>query len=350
MSSPRWTVRPEGSNWGDFGADDQLGRLNLIDTAARQAAVREVIEGRAFCLSLPLDFPGGETVNARRAPPKLSPTLRDGAPNINFPLSRQHPGCSDVISDDVVLLHTQYSTQWDSLAHVGQWFDADGDGQPEMRYYNGYEAGVDVIGPLDYRQEPARRNDTAIGARALGIENMAASCVQGRGVMVDLQAHFPPVQRHFVSHDDLMRVLEADRVEVEKGDLLCLRTGFDRFLLGCDRDPPSRADMNAIQVGLDGRDERLLQWISDSGIAALISDNIGVELFPARESAVRPAASHPLHAHCLFKLGLPLGELWLLSDLADWLRKAGRSRFLLTAPPLRLPGAVGSPVTPVATV
>jgi hypothetical protein len=42
--------------------------------------------------------------------------------------------------------------------------------------------------------------------------------------------------------------------------------------------------------------------------------------------------------------------MWLLSDLADWLRDAGRSRFLLTAPPLRLPGAVGSPVTPVATV
>jgi hypothetical protein len=36
--------------------------------------------------------------------------------------------------------------------------------------------------------------------------------------------------------------------------------------------------------------------------------------------------------------------------LADYLRAEGRSRFLLTAPPLRLPGAVGSPATPVATV
>jgi len=31
----RWTVRPEGSNWGDFGDDDELGRVNLI--AAEQA-------------------------------------------------------------------------------------------------------------------------------------------------------------------------------------------------------------------------------------------------------------------------------------------------------------------------
>jgi hypothetical protein len=42
--------------------------------------------------------------------------------------------------------------------------------------------------------------------------------------------------------------------------------------------------------------------------------------------------------------------LWWLRDLAQWLRPRRRSRFLLTAPPLRLPGAVGSPATPVATV
>ena len=58
----------------------------------------------------------------------------------------------------------------------------------------------------------------------------------------------------------------------------------------------------------------------------------------------------PLHELCLFKLGVHLGELWWLSDLNDHMRGAGRTRFLLTAPPLRLPGAVGSPVTPVATV
>ena len=39
-----------------------------------------------------------------------------------------------------------------------------------------------------------------------------------------------------------------------------------------------------------------------------------------------------------------------VQQLADWLRARGRYRFLLTAPPLRLPGAVGSPATPVATV
>jgi hypothetical protein len=42
--------------------------------------------------------------------------------------------------------------------------------------------------------------------------------------------------------------------------------------------------------------------------------------------------------------------MWYLSELARWLRQRGRHAFLLTAPPLHLPGAVGSPVNPVATV
>ena len=58
----------------------------------------------------------------------------------------------------------------------------------------------------------------------------------------------------------------------------------------------------------------------------------------------------PLHEHCLFKNGIHLGELWYFTPLANWLREHKRNRFLLTAPPLRLPGAVGSPATPIATV
>jgi hypothetical protein len=54
----RWKNRPEGSNWGDFGEDDQKGRLNLLTPARVKAAMAEVHEGVRFCLSLPLDLPG----------------------------------------------------------------------------------------------------------------------------------------------------------------------------------------------------------------------------------------------------------------------------------------------------
>jgi hypothetical protein len=75
-----------------------------------------------------------------------------------------------------------------------------------------------------------------------------------------------------------------------------------------------------------------------------------VELIPVSLSKPKPAALMPLHEHCLFKNGIHLGEMWYLTELAGWLRNHGRNRFLLTAPPLRLPGAVGSPATPVGTV
>ena len=56
-----------------------------------------------------------------------------------------------MICDDQVLMSLQYSTQWDSFAHVGSWFDADGDGKPEMVYYNGYRAHQHIKGPSDYQ-------------------------------------------------------------------------------------------------------------------------------------------------------------------------------------------------------
>ena len=101
---------------------------------------------------------------------------------------------------------------------------------------------------------------------------------------------------------------------------------------------------------LDGKDESLLQWISDSQISALVADNYAVEGLTGRDRDESRHSLLPIHHLCLFKLGVPLGEMWYLHELASWLRANERSRFLLTAPPLRLPGVVGSPLTPVATV
>ena len=346
----RWTHRPPGSNWGDFGADDQCGRLNLLTPAKVRQGVAEVREGLTFCLSLPLDYPGGNVLNPRRHPPVIRPTVRNGRPNMNYRLFTDNVLQTDVVCDDLVVMHLQYSTQWDSLAHVGQLFDADGDGLPEPVYYNGYRAGRDVLGPdlTDDAGVPAPGDTrTTSRARALGIENMAARCVPGRGVMIDLHAHLGD-ERQAVGYDTMMRVLEADSVEVETGDMVCLHTGFAQVLLDMGGQPDATR-LDRTGAVLDGRDDKLLQWITDSGLAVLIADNYAVEAHPALHHAVCCAAL-PLHEHCLFKLGLHLGELWHLTPLAGWLREQRRHRFLLTAPPLRLPGAVGSPATPVATV
>ena len=349
MNTPRWKHRPPGSNWGDFGADDQLGRLNLINRDKLRQGLAEATEAIAFCLSLPLDYPGGTALNPRRGPPLLRPTLREGRPN--FIVTLEDIGSTDVINDDLAIIHLQYSTQWDSLCHVGGLFDADGDGAAERVFYNGFRAGTDIVGPSEAADAgivgPIKLESTS-RASALGIERMAEHGVQGRGVMIDLRAHFGD-ERKLVGYDDLMRVMAADRTEVEPGDMVCLHTGFAERILGMDRKPDPQFLHGACAV-LNGRDQRLLDWVSSSGLAALIADNYAVEAFPSLPGAERCCSILPLHEHCLFKNGIPLGELWRLTPLANWLREHARSRFLLTAPPLRLPGAVGSPVTPIATV
>src|SRR3546814_236908 len=96
----RWKQRPEGSNWGDYGPDDQLGRLNLLTEAQVLKGAREIRAGKTFCLSLPLDLPGGNVLNPRRHPPQLSPTRLQDTPYLNFPLRNLNPDAVDVLSDD----------------------------------------------------------------------------------------------------------------------------------------------------------------------------------------------------------------------------------------------------------
>lgn len=338
--SKRWKRRPEGSSWGEFGEDDQRGRMNLLTDERRLQAIKEISTGRVFCLSHPLDRPGGSVLNAFRKPPVFHPVMRDRLVYFNLAMAETDPRYTDVGSDEAVMLYTQYSTHWDGFAHKGSQFDADGDGIEENVFYNGFQI-VDRDG---------RGTQGGLGAINLSVAAMAETGVQGRGVMLDLRRHFGD-ERVDVTWEHLERVLKADSVTVEKGDILCIHTGLGQLI----REAGGKLD-NSIRAKcavLDGYDQRLKEWIADTGIAAIAADNLAVE----RSSTLGPdprlphrGPGLPLHEHCLFKLGIHLGELWYFTELAGWLHENGRSRFLLTAPPLRLPGAAGSPVTPVATV
>ncbi|MBV8957311.1 MAG: cyclase family protein [Actinobacteria bacterium] len=351
----RWTRRPDGSTWGDWGDDDELGRINLVTPEKVLQGVREVEAGVSFCLSLPLDFPGGTALNQRRHPPRIAPTEDMNGAQASFYNVRMSemadwgdPRYVDVWADDVVTLALQYSTQWDSLAHVGAEFDADDDGTEEAVYYNGYRAGVDLVGP----SEDARGDGSGHRSFAhhLGMEHMAFHGVQGRGVLVDLAHHLGHEFRG-VDRQTLGEIMRADNVVVEPGDMLLLHTGFATKLIEWDRQPRPR-DLFGTCSWLDARDPSLLEWIAESQISALVADNYAVEGMLGKDADQDPSRHSflPIHNLCLFKLGVPLGELWYLHELATWLREHNRSRFLLTAPPLRLPGIVSSPVTPIATV
>lgn len=330
----RWLQRPDGSNWGEFGPDDQIGRMNLVTPARRRAALAEAKEGIAFLLGLPLDYPRGQLFPGRFPPRLDATTAGDGRTMYDWRVSG---GLIDIINDDRVTMDLQYSSHWDGLSHYGVAFDADGDGTAEHIFYNGYRSDRDFTQPAQ---------DVAPHAHALGIENLARTCVQGRGVLIDVR-NINAAPHGRIGYDALMRAAESQGATVEEGDFLCLYTGYADVLL--DAGESINSAMLSAFSGLDGSDKRLLDWIDRSGLAAICADNPMVE----KIEGIDRCAGHamlPLHEHCLVKLGIHLGELWWFGGIAPWLAANKRSHFLLTAPPLNLPGAVGSPATPIATV
>ena len=144
--------------------------------------------------------------------------------------------------------------------------------------------------------------------------------------------------------------MAADNVVVEPGDMLLLHTGFATEVLEWNRDPdpvkihthvhlPRRPGRVVAASGSPTRRSR--RWWPTTTRSKAWSAGTATR---AGTRSSRSTTSASSGSAC------PSGEMWYLHELASWLREHDRSRFLLTAPPLRLPGAVGSPVTPVATV
>ena len=92
----RWKQRPPGSTWGDFGPDDELGRLNLLRPEKVKQGVAEVREGLVFCLSLALDFPGGRGAGGEGGfPPRARRQARKFLPSSassRLPRAGEGPG------------------------------------------------------------------------------------------------------------------------------------------------------------------------------------------------------------------------------------------------------------------
>jgi kynurenine formamidase len=93
-----------------------------------------------------------------------------------------------------------------------------------------------------------------------------------------------------------------------------------------------------------GLDWICASWLHDHEVAAVAADNLMVE---NPESGVE-GAFLPMHMLCLRDMGLMLGEYWDLTALAADCAADGVYEFQLIAPPLRVTGAVGSPVNPIA--
>jgi kynurenine formamidase len=311
----RGGYQPTGRhNWGRWGPDDQRGTANLITEREVLAAAGLVRRGRVFSLALPID----ETAPRWPArPPVQHYFLMSGTDIVaGTPYNADFEGF--VFTDDCIQMATQASTQWDGLAHVAY----------QDSFYNGFWSGGLTA---------------ARGAETVGIGEMRTSFV-GRGVLIDLAraAGVAALERGYaVTAADLDEACRQQRLEVRAGDIVLLRTGYLGLWWGLTTDEERRDHFS----GEPGPGVDALEWLAERDVAAVAIDNVGFEVMPSEDPAGAPMA---VHVRALVDLGLTLGELWDLDELAADCAADGVSEFLLVAPPLHLPRAVGSPLNPIA--
>jgi kynurenine formamidase len=293
------------SNWKRWGADDQRGTLNFIGAQDVVAAAGCVRSGKTFDLSIPIGADGPQTGLGGRINPLHVMTI--------MPTDDLGLGDGVRVSDDFIAMPLQGATQWDSLAHVGY----------DDRFYN---------------DMPVRAVTSLSGATRNGIDNICPGVV-GRGVLVDVARHRGVgwlEGGEAIEPDELDAALSRQAVAVGCGDILAVRTGWRRKAL-----VDGWAGWLQANPGLS---VACAEWIHDREVAAVVSDNWCIEVQPAIES------TSPLPLHCILirDMGMILGEIFDLEALAEDCASDGVWDFLLCAPPLRVTGGVGSPVSPLA--
>jgi kynurenine formamidase len=311
-SLPLLPTRKWQHSWEVWGPGDNLGTLNRLTDSTVAAAAGCVRTGERIGVSLPMELPSPAFFGRK-------------------PFEHHYKPMGDTAWDDWVDgFYFQCASQWDGLRHVGT---PDG-------WYGGW------------------RGDPAADPEPLGIHHWARQGIIGRGVLVDLAAFasrdsgdgpdgYDPFTRVAFTPDDLRAALDAQGVELRRGDILCVRTGWVDKYLGLDE--AARTALAATMQGLGGWDsagldgsEEIAGFLWDSGIAAVACDNPSVEVVP-----VDPEVGS-LHGRLIACLGMAIGELFSFSDLAAACAREGRYEFLFTAVPLNVAGAVGSPGNAVA--
>ncbi|WP_447035639.1 cyclase family protein [Streptomyces sp. DSM 118878] len=299
------------SNWGRWGEDDVLGTLNFLDEAKRREGAALVRRGVSFSLSQRFDMEGPQKGWRRRTNPVH--TMLDTGTDAALGLQGFPHGLGG--ADDVIAMPLQCSTQWDGLGHI---FD-------HGKAWNGRDAA---------------RTVTSDGDLVTGIEHMAAH-VAGRGVLLDVGrvcgegGELP--DGFAVTEEHLRRTAEAHGVRIGRGDLVLVRTGQLARV--------RREGWGEYAGGpAPGLSFTTAGWLHRTEIAAIATDTWGFEVRPNEFEH----AFQPLHQVVIPHLGLLIGEMWDLDALAEDCAADGVHAFWLTAAPLPITGAVGSPVNPVA--
>ena len=297
-------------NWGKWGADDEIGTLNYIKPDMLVKAAGLVKRGAVFSLAIPFDSSGPQINQPRRFNPIHRMILT--GPDFTTGAVRRPGGVG--FADDMVIMALQCGTQWDALSHCFL----------DDTLYNGYDA--DLV--------------SSEGAKKNGMEKMAHGVV-ARGVLLDIPRvkNLPWLEPGYaITADDLEAAVRAQNVVVGTGDALLVRTGQ---MAMCK----ARGGWGDYAGGdAPGLSFHTAGWVHDRQIAALATDTWGMEVRPNEI----PNSYQPLHQVFIPNMGLLIGEIFALDELAEDCARDRVYEFLFVAPPLPITGAVGSPVNPLA--
>lgn len=294
------------NNWGRWGADDEIGTLNLItDEVVRQAAT-EVRTGRRVPLALPLRQDGVQT---GLMPGRVNPL------HTMVQINQEIFGPGTVAcSDDAVTMGLQAATHWDALTHVSH----------SGRLYNGRPA--DSITPHG-------------GAEFSGIDK--ARHIVSRGVLLDVARALGKDRLdggHAVTPEDLEAAEELAGTRVRAGDIALVRTGQIQVYLAGNKE--------AYGYPSPGLSIRTPEWFHARDVAAVANDTLTFEIFPPEIEDLWL----PVHALDLVEMGMLQGQNWNLEKLSTACGETGRYAFLLSAMPEPFVGGTGTPVAPVAVL
>jgi kynurenine formamidase len=289
------------STWGRWGPDDERGALNLLTAERVAAAANLVREGITTTLSLPLNTQRADH-NPIPADHHMTAIAVAAADADRTQFNKDYVGAD---------YHNDGHTHIDALSHVAY----------NGSLYNGKpEAAV-----------------TEGGAGTDSIEVMKDGLV-GRGVLLDVPRTrgVPWLEpgEHIFS-DDLEAAESKQRVTVQDGDILLVRTGHARRLkeLGPWDTPNAKAGLHPTA----------LSFVAHRDIAALGSDG-NSDTAPSTTEGV----AFPIHVLTITAMGIHLLDYLQFEDLVEICERTGRWEFLFVAAPLRILHGTGSPLNPIA--
>jgi kynurenine formamidase len=295
------------TNWGRWGADDEQGAANFVTPELIVSASRLVKQGRVISLAHEIRSDGVPLAPLRS--PAVHLMSIDGG---DFAAGLRLGGGFFGVADDYLFMACQGGTHVDALSHL--WYGE--------QLYNGNSSN----------------RVRSYGATRLGIENLPFLVT--RGVYLDVAAakgvtHLDGGE--VITGADLEGCAAAEGLQVGRGDAVLIRTGWTTMFAS----DPERYYASSPGIGLDAA-----EWLAARQVCAVGADNMAVEVIIGPELYEDGAPGPLVHKLLIRDCGTYLLELLDLEELAA----AGASEFLFAVAPLKIRGAVGSPINPLAII